>query len=501
MNDLLRRAPGRRRARRRWPRLLGAMLVAGACSGSDGSGSDPDHPPGARPNGGRCPPSPVGWSCTRRSRPRAGGGGSGLRPAPAERGGGGRRPSPPTPRWPGPWCRRVHSRRDGRLVGRTLILGSTAPSCSTRPCSTPSYEARWRPSAPGRPRSSSWPADPCSAPAAETCSAVGYREGDLLVVVTGTVDHDIQVVVARQLDGHGGGGHGVAATPSPRWSRSPSTPPSCRCPRLAFQVIPPPEEEPVPPAPTFAGATGVDGRYGVVAGERRTTVWVFTVDPATYPSAERLEPAMAALAVGAGGAPVARGGSRWSTGSCTAPTAADGAPSARVFRHQGLVLLVEGLIPPRSTRRRPPGSPRCNNVCGRFRPDSGRNRPQTLGRDRAVGRRIAQLGSRFASMLAATALTREATMEPSAVVDGALRAGVAVARPATSTASATTQRVANGLVSARCLLAAPEARRRHVASTVVQARAAAASGLWSKTLAWRTKSTTDVGGPTPGRAR
>ncbi len=77
-----------------------------------------------------------------------------------------------------------------------------------------------------------------------------------------------------------------------------------RGPTVTFQPIPPPEEEPPPEPPTLAGATGVQGRYGVVAGERRTTVWAYTVDPGTYPWAEPLEPALAALVSSrAGGAP------------------------------------------------------------------------------------------------------------------------------------------------------------------------------------------------------
>ena len=82
---------------------------------------------------------------------------------------------------------------------------------------------------------------------------------------------------------------------------------SSSVPTVTFQPIPPPEEEPPPEAPTMAGATGVEGRYGVVAGERRTVVWSFTVDPRTYPSAEPLErPSPAASATArAGGSPAA----------------------------------------------------------------------------------------------------------------------------------------------------------------------------------------------------
>jgi hypothetical protein len=88
----------------------------------------------------------------------------------------------------------------------------------------------------------------------------------------------------------------------------------------------------------------VQGRYGVVAGERRTVVWAFTVDAGTYPSAEALDPALQALAAtrAGGTAPQALElGGRLVYSSTSEP----GAPSAQVFRHQGLVLVVEGDRP------------------------------------------------------------------------------------------------------------------------------------------------------------
>jgi hypothetical protein len=88
----------------------------------------------------------------------------------------------------------------------------------------------------------------------------------------------------------------------------------------------------------------VQGRYGVVAGERRTTVWAFTVDPGAYPSAEVLEPAMAALASArAGGA--APEAIEVVDRVVQRATGAEGSPSARAFRHGALVLLVEGTDP------------------------------------------------------------------------------------------------------------------------------------------------------------
>ena len=115
-------------------------------------------------------------------------------------------------------------------------------------------------------------------------------------------------------------------------------------PTVSFQPMPPAEEEAPPERPGLPGATGVQGRYGVVGGERRTNVWAHTLDPATYPSAERLEPALAALT---SAAPAARplevnevlGRVVFSADG------PDGSRSVRAFRHQGLALVVEGNVP------------------------------------------------------------------------------------------------------------------------------------------------------------
>ena len=102
-------------------------------------------------------------------------------------------------------------------------------------------------------------------------------------------------------------------------------------------------------AAALPGATGVQGRYGVVAGERRTTVWAYTVDPGDLP---------------VGRAPRRRAGRagvrsrRWRPASeprCSAGRRerrrrrGQRRPS-RAFRHGGLALLVEGTDPPSSTR-------------------------------------------------------------------------------------------------------------------------------------------------------
>ena len=103
-------------------------------------------------------------------------------------------------------------------------------------------------------------------------------------------------------------------------------------PTVDFQPIPPPEEEPPPEAPALAGATWVQGRYGVVAGERRTTVWAYTVDPQTYPWAEPLEAALPGLASSrTGGAPAT--GVEVLGRVVQRSDGAEGATSARAFRH------------------------------------------------------------------------------------------------------------------------------------------------------------------------
>ena len=174
-------------------------------------------------------------------------------------------------------------------------------------------------------------------------TAMGFVEGDLLVVVRGVDDELVRLVVTRQLAAIAAGGTGSLDPVTPLIP-FPIDAPFVAVPTVSFQPIPPAEDEPAPEAPTLAGATGVQGRYGVVAGERRTTVWAFTVDPAAYPSAEALDPAMAALASSrAGGAPAEA--VEVDDRVVQRATGADGTPSASVFRHGALVLLVEGTDP------------------------------------------------------------------------------------------------------------------------------------------------------------
>ena len=151
------------------------------------------------------------------------------------------------------------------------------------------------------------------------------------------------MVVERQLQALAAGAVG-AAEPFTPLVPLPIDAAFVPVPTVSFQPIPPPEEEPPPAPPGLPGATGVQGRYGVVAGERRTTVWAYTLDPATYPSAESLEPALAALvSARAGGAPVET--TEVLGRVVLSADGAEGSPSVRAFRHQGLALVVEGQVP------------------------------------------------------------------------------------------------------------------------------------------------------------
>lgn len=170
--------------------------------------------------------------------------------------------------------------------------------------------------------------------------AAGFREANLLVIVTGPSGPDVDLTVTRQLEARARGEVG-SPTPVTPLVALPVGAAFIPVPTVGFAPIPPPEEEPPPEAPGLSGAIALEGRYGVVAGERRALVWAFAVDPGAYPSAEALDPALQGLAAArAGGtAPaVSEVGGRVVYAASNAP----GTRSAQVFRHGGLVLLVEG---------------------------------------------------------------------------------------------------------------------------------------------------------------
>lgn len=172
-------------------------------------------------------------------------------------------------------------------------------------------------------------------------STLGVREGNQLVVVRAANEGDATTALTLLLDAKDRGAVGSLDPVTPLVAL-PADAGFVAVPGVAFTPFLPSEVEPAPAAPDLPGAIAVDGRYGVVAGERRTVVWSFAIDPAAYPTAEALAPALQALtsarAGGAAAADAAEVGGRVVL-SATSPA---GAPSAQVFRHQGLVLVVEG---------------------------------------------------------------------------------------------------------------------------------------------------------------
>jgi hypothetical protein len=174
-------------------------------------------------------------------------------------------------------------------------------------------------------------------------TAIAYVEGDALVVVRGADEHDVGVVVERQLASLAAGVEG-AADPQTPLRALPIDAAFVRVPTVTFEAFPPPEDEEPPVPPTLPGGTAVQGRYGVVAGERRTTVWAYTVDPQTYPWAEPLEAALGqVVSERTGGADAT---SEEVLGRIVhGADGADGEVSARAFRHGGLAIVVEGIDP------------------------------------------------------------------------------------------------------------------------------------------------------------
>ncbi|MGQ0830682.1 MAG: hypothetical protein ACT4OV_03295 [Microthrixaceae bacterium] len=171
---------------------------------------------------------------------------------------------------------------------------------------------------------------------------IGFREQNLFVITSGGQGADVTLVATRQIEARARGEVGSPDPSTPLVSTAPEAA-FVEVPTVTFAVIPPPQEEVGPVAPTMAGVRGIIGRYGVVAGERRTVVWAISVDLGVHPTAEALDPAARALATSRGGtdALVSEVGGRVVYSS----TRAGDGLSAQVFRHLGLVLLVEGEQP------------------------------------------------------------------------------------------------------------------------------------------------------------
>ena len=81
-----------------------------------------------------------------------------------------------------------------------------------------------------------------------------------------------------------------------------------------------------------------------MAGERRTTVWAFTLDTTTYPTVEALTPVLAALVSARTGGAAAKGVEVVDRVVQRA-TATAGSPSVAAFVDHGLALVVEGADP------------------------------------------------------------------------------------------------------------------------------------------------------------
>ena len=240
-------------------------------------------------------------------------------------------------------ARRVLSLRDGRLVGTALLLRLDESAIFDETV----LDAFVRGTVGALGSATAVAEDLAGQPVLHArggeLTALGYRRGDLLVVVTGRVDADIRTVVARQLDAIGRGVMGSLDPVTPLVA-APLDAAFVAVPSVTFEPIPPPEEEPPPEPPGLVGAAAVEGRYGVVAGERRLTVWAYAVDLGSFPSAESHHQAVADLVAGrAGGAEASE--VEVVDRLVLAADGAGGGASARAFRHHGLVLLVEGLDP------------------------------------------------------------------------------------------------------------------------------------------------------------
>lgn len=324
-------------------RALGAvgLLLVAACGGA--GGGEPAARPASGPNKGPIPTLPGGVELAAVD-PASVLVGEGLafgRPLPSEQAAAEVFAEEPEVRTA--LVRRVLSQRDGRVIGRALVLRldgdavfdqSVLDAFITGVVGALGGAPATGEGLGGRPVLRARGGDR---------TAVGFREGDVLVVVTGGVDRDVRTVVGRQLAAIARGATG---------SLDPMTPllPAAvdaafvAVPTLSFEAIPPPEDETPPEAPALVGASAVEGRYGVVAGERRATVWAYVVDLAEFPTAESHDRFVAELvSASAGGAAAAE--VEVVDRLVVAADGAEGTPSARAFRHRGLVLLVQGLDP------------------------------------------------------------------------------------------------------------------------------------------------------------
>ncbi len=321
--------------------LVAAVVLTAACSGSgdgggdDGAAVDPD----AGPNRGPVP-TLVGGVDLPRVEVVDVLVGEGLAygdPLPSEQAAA--QAYTEDPEVAGVLRRRIHSIRDGRLVGHLLVLRLDGSEVFDEGVLAAFERGLVGALGGGDPAPEDLAGRTVVRARGEATTAIGYREGDLLVVVAGPVDHDVTVVAERQLTDLAAGVPGAFAPTTPLVG-TPVGAAFVPVPTVTFGPIPSAEEEVPPAPPALAGATAVEGRYGVVAGERRTTVWSLAVADA-YRSAEALQPATAGLvssrAVGGATATGELGGR-----VVLRASADDGSVAVAAFRHHGLVLLVEG---------------------------------------------------------------------------------------------------------------------------------------------------------------
>ncbi len=241
-------------------------------------------------------------------------------------------------------ARRIYSVRDGRLLGAVTLLALDGTEVFDEAVLDAFVEAAVAALGDGT-------ADVVPVAGRDVLRArgpggtvMGYREGDQLLLVRAADDRDAALVLDRQIVARAAGATG-AEQPFTPLLPTPIDAAFVAVPTVTFQPIPPPEEEPPPETPTLRGATGAQGRYGVVAGERRTTVWAYTLDiPRTYASAESLEPALAELvSARAGGTPSEE--AEVFGAIVVRADGPEGTPSVRAFRYEGIALVVEGLVP------------------------------------------------------------------------------------------------------------------------------------------------------------
>lgn len=237
-------------------------------------------------------------------------------------------------------ARRVYSRSDGRLLAQALVLGLDGAELFDQGVLDGFVRGVVAAFGDGTPEEIEIGDRPVVASRGDEV-ALGFLEGDRLVVIRGVPEAQVRAVVAAQVAAIATGVGGDPAPVTPLVAIPIEEAFAAPVPTVKFEPIPPPEEEsPSPQPPALPGATAVQGRYGVVAGERRTTVWAYTLDPATYPTAEVLSPALSMLASArSGGAPAA---TVEVIDRVVHRASGEGGPTVVAFRQGALVLVVEG---------------------------------------------------------------------------------------------------------------------------------------------------------------